>query len=221
MNVAQALLARHSVRAYLDKPVDKQLIIKLLEYARQAPSGTNTQPWQVAVVSGAPKIALNGILTEAFTSGVPKDMDYNYYPPHFPKEFQVRRVACGAALYSALDIKREDREQRLSQWAKNYSAFNAPVAMFFFADKAIDKGSFMDYGMFLQSIMLMAVELGLATCPQAALAEYAGLVKKFFDYPKECLLICGMALGYEDLNHPVNQYRTDREEVTHFTRFFD
>ncbi|MFN7094156.1 MAG: nitroreductase [Burkholderiales bacterium] len=221
MDVSQALLERKSVRAFLNKPVDKELIVKTLYYARQAPSGTNTQPWEVAVVSGTTKKTLDRKLEDLFWQNSPKQMDYPYYPIEFPPEFKRRRVECGLQMYQTLGIKKEDKERRLNQWALNYSAFGAPVALFFFANKCIEKGSFIDYGMFLQSIMLMATSLGLATCPQAALAEYPQIVKEELGYPQDRILLCGMALGYEDKGALINNYRTSREKVTKFTQFFD
>lgn len=222
MQVHEALMARKSVRAFLAKAVDKNLIEKILYYARQAPSGTNTQPWNVAVVSGKTKQLLDKKLADLFWQRTPKKLDYNYYPVQkLALEFQARRAECGMAMYRTLGIDRQDKERRLQQWALNYSAFGAPVALYFFIHKDLEKGSFMDYGMFLQSIMLMATELGLATCPQAALAEYPEAVKPILGYPQDSVLLCGMALGYEDSSALVNSYRTTREEVKTFTKFFE
>jgi nitroreductase len=220
MNVSEALLARKSVRAFLDKPVAIEDIHKILHYARQAPSGTNTQPWKVAVTSGATKQTLDKKLLEAFKNGQSKDLDYNYYPLKFPPEFQRRRVACGMQMFQTLGITRQDTDKRIAQWALNYSAFEAPVALYFFTHNTVEKGSFMDCGMFIQSVMLMAVELGLATCAQAALAEYPHIVREHLGYSDENILLCGMALGYEDTTAAVNSYRTVREEVDAFTTFF-
>jgi len=148
-------------------------------------------------------------------------MDYGYYPEEWKPPYTERRKACGLAMYSALNIRLEEKQRRLDQWAANYRAFDAPVMLFFFMDKGMRAGSFMDYGMFLQSVMLVAVELGLATCPQAALAEYPDMVKRVLGYPPESVLVCGMALGYEDASAAVNSYRTGREPATSFSRFFD
>lgn len=222
LDTLQALVKRKSVRAYLDKPVEKSDIEKILTYARCAPSGTNTQPWNVAVVSGQSKKDLDQLLVRQFRNGVENHMDYNYYPAtKLPPVLNARRIACGLQMYQTLDIKREDIEKRKEQWGKNYSAFGAPVALYFFAEKTLEKGSFMDYGMFLQSIMLMATAIGLATCPQAALAEQPDVVKAFLGYPDDIVLVCGMALGYEDTTDRINSYRTPREEIATFTKFFN
>jgi len=221
MNVLEALRHRKSTRAFLSTPVDQEKIIAILQAARHAPSGTNAQPWQVAVVSGKKKAELDHAMEKAFRESGPGTMDYHYYPLEWHEPFKKRRVTCGAQLYSALNIERQDKERRLEQWVANYRAFDAPVVLFFFLDPVMQKGSFLDFGMFIQSVMLAAVEEGLATCPQAALGQYPALVKDFLGYSRETILICGMALGYEDKKAPVNNYRTEREEVEVFTRFFE
>jgi nitroreductase len=198
-----------------------EVIREILDAARHAPSGANTQPWQVAVVKGDAKRRLEQRIGDAFRSGTEPRMDYLYYPTEWSEPYKSRRVACGLQLYDALRIARDDRERRLEQWAANYRAFDAPIALFFFMDAGLQTGSFMDYGMFLQSVMLVAVEKGLATCPQAALGEYPGIVKQELGYPENSILICGMALGYEDPDAPINSYRVPREEVSTFTRYFD
>jgi nitroreductase len=221
MNVAAALEQRKSTRAFLPRSVAPALIEQILQAARHAPSGANTQPWQVAVVSGESKRRIQGRIEEAFRNGEPAAMDYFYYPTQWSEPYLSRRRECGLQLYTALDIEREDRQRRRDQWAANYRAFDAPVVMFFFMDAGLQTGSFMDYGMFLQSLMLAALEQGLASCPQAALAEYPGIVKQALGYPDDSILVCGMALGYEDPEAPVNGYRVPREPVATFTRFFD
>lgn len=220
MNVRDALYHRKSTRAFLARQVDRDKIVRILEAARYAPSGTNAQPWQVAVVSGKKKDHLTQAMESAFRNSGQGAMDFHYYSTEWHEPYNGRRVACGAQLYAALNIERRDKARRLEQWIANYRAFDAPVILFFFLDPVMQKGSFLDYGMFIQSIMLAAVEEGLATCPQAALGQYPALVKELLGYPPEITLLCGMALGYEDKAAPVNSYRTQREEVETFTRFF-
>lgn len=215
-----ALIQRKSTRAFLDRPVNRDLIERILDAARHAPSGANTQPWQVAVVSGSKKLEIQEKMESAFRSGKRGRADYQYYPENWFSPYRERRRACGLQLYSTLNIRREDKDRQRDQWAANYRAFDAPVALFFFMDKGLATGSFMDFGMFLQSLMLITVEQGLATCPQAALGEYPDIVKKELGYPQDSILLCGMALGYEDTDAIVNSYRTPRENVHTFTRFF-
>ena len=221
MNVSEALITRKSTRAFLPKPVDKAVINRILSAARHAPSGTNTQPWQVAVVTGEKKQQLCQELENTFRSKVERKMDYHYYPEEWVDPYKSRRRACGLQMYSTLNITREDKQRQLDQWAANYRAFDAPVMLLFFMDGIMETGSFLDYGLFLQSIMLMAVEEGLATCPQAALGEFPAIVKSSLGYPEDSILLCGMSLGYEDKEALVNSYRTPREEVETFTRYFD
>jgi len=221
MDVVETLKRRKSTRAFLPCSVDREVIEQILAAARQAPSGANTQPWQVAVVSGERKRQLQQRLERAFRDGAAAGMDYLYYPTEWSEPYRSRRRECGLQLYNALHIQRQDKERQREQWAANYRAFDAPVALFFFMEAGLQTGSFLDYGMFLQSLMLAAVEQGLATCPQAALAEYPAIVKQALGYPDNSILICGMALGYEDSDAPVNQYRTGRQEVEAFTRWFE
>ncbi|MCG8428560.1 MAG: nitroreductase [Chromatiales bacterium] len=221
MRVSEALKARKSTRAYLNKPVEQEKIERVLNAARHAPSGVNTQPWQVAVVTGSKKEALCAAMENTFRAGNKGTMDYQYYPLEWQGIYKDRRKACGLQLYSTLQISREDKERQLDQWAANYRGFDAPVILFFFMDRIMETGSIFDYGMFYQSVMLAAMEEGLATCPQAALAEYPELVKESLGYSDDTLLLCGMALGYEDTGALVNSYRTPREEIHQFTRFFD
>ncbi len=220
MNVNEALVNRKSTRAFLDIEVDTGLIEQILKAAGHAPSGTNTQPWQVAVVSGDTKRALTQEMEKTFRDGVKGSMDYQYYPKQWADPYKSRRRACGLQMYHTLNITREDKQRQLDQWAANYRGFDAPVILFFFMDPGMDTGSFLDYGMFLQSIMLSAVESGLSTCPQASLAEYPQIVKKTLGYPQDSILIGGISMGYEDTQAIINSYRTPREEVENFTQFF-
>lgn len=220
MKVSEALQARKSTRAFLDKPVSRETIEQILDAARWAPSGTNTQPWQVAVLMGAKKRELQDKIESAYRSGVKGGMDYSYYPNEWKDPFLARRRVCGLQLYSALKIGKEDKERRAEQWVANYRSFDAPVMLLFFIDRIMDTGSYLDYGMFLQSVMLAAVEHGLATCPQAALGEYPDLVRDYLGYDQNQIVVCGMALGYEDPSADINSYRTEREAVSNFTEFY-
>jgi len=219
MDVKTALEKRKSTRAFLNKEVPITIVNAILEQAKTAPSGVNTQPWKVAVLSGQSKKDLEQKMESEFRAGNKGVMDYQYYPEQWEAEYKERRKACGLLMYSTLQIKREDKQRQLDQWAANYRAFDAPIMLLFFIDKIMEKGSYVDYGMFLQSIMLSAVEHGLATCPQAALAEYPEIVKKELGYEDQ-VLICGMALGYEDTTKDVNNYRTGREDLDKLVRYF-
>ena len=221
MNVSEALLKRKSVRAFLDKSVEKEKIEYILNHAKYAPSGVNTQPWQVSVVKGDTKRSIDTKMINAFINNEKDNMDYQYYPLDWYEPYKSRRKQTGLLMYKTLEITRDDKEKQLDQWAKNFDAFKAPVVLYFFIDKELEKGSYLDYGMFLQSVALVAVELGLATCIQAALAQYPDIVKDQLDIPKDKILLCGIALGYEDKEDIVNSYRTPRVELEEFTKFYE
>ncbi len=221
MNTIEAIRKRKSVRAYLNKPVSRENIERILEAAKNSPSGANSQPWQVAVVTGKTKDEITSALLSAFRNRQPEERDYDYYPAKWHEPFKKRRIACGMQLYDTLGIKRQDKEGRMKQWEANYQAFGAPAILFFFLDPTLAIGSYMDSGMFIQSVMLAAIDQGLATCPQAALSGYAPIVKEILGYPKQTVLLCGMALGYENKDALINSYRTPREDVAAFTRFYE
>ena len=221
MDLKTTLLERKSTRAFLDKEVSMDTINEIIEQSKTAPSGVNTQPWQVAVIQGESKNNLCNKFEMAFREGVKGSMDYKYYPVEWRDEYKQRRKECGLMLYSTLNISIEDKDRQLDQWALNYQAFNAPVILLFFIDRSMEKGSFMDYGMFIQSIMLSAVEKGLATCPQAALGEYPDIVRQEFPEYKDKMVLCGLALGYEDKDQIVNSYRTAREDISRFVRYYN
>tara|TARA_R110001606_G_scaffold346892_5_gene496111 strand:+ start:73429 stop:74094 length:666 start_codon:yes stop_codon:yes gene_type:complete len=221
MTLLETLKQRKAVRSYLDKSVEKEKINTILDAARHAPSGVNTQPWQVAVVTGNAKQALQTKLETAFRAGNKSQADYTYYPTQWIEPYKSRRKDCGLLMYKTLKIERTDTQRQQDQWAANYRAFDAPVMLLFFMDEHMQTGSYMDYGMFLQSVMLSAVDLGLATCPQASIADYPELIKSALGYTDNRVLLCGMALGYEDKDADVNSYRTTREEVASFTDYFE
>ncbi len=221
MNTSEAIRQRKSIRAFQKRQVSRELIEGVIDTAKYSPSGANSQPWQVAVVTGQTKEKITSALIAAFRNRQSEDRDYEYYPTKWHEPFKKRRIACGMQLYDTLGIERKDREGRMKQWEANYQGFGAPVILFFFLDPTLAIGSYMDSGMFIQSVMLAALDEGLATCPQAALSGYATIVKDILGYPQETILLCGMALGYEEKGALINSYRTPREEVESFTRFFD
>ncbi len=220
MNTITALQQRKSVRAFLNKHVAPETINAILSAASHAPSGANTQSWQVAVVSGETKKDIQEKIEKSFRLGQRGNADYQYYPKSWHNPYKIRRIQCGRLMYDTLDIGRQDKQRRLDQWAANYRAFDAPIMLLFFLDKIMLPGSFLDYGMFLQSIMLAAIDKGLATCTQASLSEYPEIIKSALGYPDDIILVCGMALSYEDKEARINGYRTPREAISSFTRYF-
>ena len=220
MKLADALRNRHSCRAFLPREVEAGKIERILRFAARAPSGGNLQPWRVAVVSGQTKQALAQEMAARFRAGVRGEPDYRYYPEHWTEPYTSRRFACGMQLYAALGIERKDKDRRREQWIENYYSFGAPVVLYLYMESHLETGAYVDLGLFLQSLLLAALEEGLATCPQQALAEYPRIVKHRLGIGDDCILLCGVALGYEDTSAPINQYRTPRAELAEFVRYF-
>lgn len=212
---------RRSVRAFLKKAVPPELLINVLEVARFAPSGVNTQPWHVAVVGKQHRNQITQAFLHAKENNIPENPDYHYYPSQWEEPYKTRRKQCGLALYQAIDIKKEEVEKRKRQWYRNYMFFDAPVALIFHIEAKLCKGSWIDMGMFLQNVMLSARSVGLETCPQAALAEYPDIIREALKLPSSQHIVCGMAMGFADWTHPINQYRTTREPLDRFTVWYE
>lgn len=221
MDVLDAMRGRRSTRAFLERPVARATIESILDAARWAPSGVNSQPWQVVVVQGRMKDRIGQALLAARQNGEPECPDYAYYPKEWVEPYKSRRKATGMALYAALEIRKDDSDARLRAWNNNYRFFGAPAGLLFFVDRALAQGAWVDMGMFIQNVMLAARAHGLETCPQASLAEYPDRVRGLLGMAGDRALICGMALGYADAAHPVNRYRTEREPVGAFTAWHE
>jgi len=220
MKVADAVAARFSARAYLERPVPVEQIRRILERARQAPSGGNLQPWHVYVVAGQPlrKLLLK-VRERAAQAPHGEPREYNVYPPGLHEPYRSRRYQCGEDLYAALGISREDKPARFRQFAKNLEGFGAPMVLFFSIDRAMGQNQWAHLGMFMQTIMLLAVEEGLQTCPQEAWSTFHQTVAEFIGLPDEQMLYCGMAIGHADMEHPVNQWRTERAPLEDIAKF--
>ncbi len=216
--------ARRSIRAFLPKPVEKQEILDLLNVAARAPSGTNTQPWQVYIITGAKKQALSDEIISIFNN--PEALkeqteEYNYYPATWIDPYISRRRKVGFDLYGLLGLGKGDKEKMQAQTARNYSFFDAPVGVFFVLDRVMQQGSWLDYGMFVQSVMLAAKARGLDTCPQAAFTQFHRVIAKHLDLKPEQQLVCGMSLGYADTSKIENTLVTEREPAHNFTHFIE
>ncbi|MFI4937593.1 MAG: nitroreductase [Candidatus Berkiellales bacterium] len=217
LHTIDAIRDRQCVRAFLKKEVPPELIEKILEAARFAPSGVNTQPWHVTVLGPLHRQKISAAIIQARENNIPENPDYHYYPTEWVEPFKSRRKACGLALYGALHIAKDDNPARKKQWYKNYHFFDAPVGFIFYLPAGLCKGSWIDMGMFIQNVMLAARYYGLETCPQAALAEYPDIIREQLNISADYHIVCGMAMGYADWSDPVNQYRTTREEINTFT----
>jgi len=218
--VDEAILSRRSVRAFLPDPVDEQTIRDILTVASRAPSGANMQPWKVYVTAGEVKERIGRAVLE---SGIRPEKiewdEYRYYPDKFFEPYLTRRRTVGFALYDSLGIPKRDVEGMRAQHDRNFLFFDAPVGLLFTIDRRLNKGSWIDHGMFLQSIMVAARGRGLHTCPQAAFAPYHRQIKPILNMRDEEILVCGMALGYEDPNKPENQFRSERAPLEEFVTF--
>jgi nitroreductase len=201
------ILKRKSVRAFLDKPVSNKLLKDLLISSSLAPSGGNLQPWKVFVIN---KKSMEGFLSfQEEWKGDDKPA-YDIYPEKLKEPYRTERWKVGEAMYEALGIPRADKTARIEQVLKNYQFFGAPAAFFCFIDKQMGPPQWSDLGMFLQTFMLLAQESGLSTCAQEAWSLKQNCVKQFTQADDELTLFCGMSIGYEDENNPVNGFKTSR-----------
>jgi nitroreductase len=219
--VDEAITSRRSVRAFLPDPVDEKVIREILEVASRAPSGTNMQPWKGYVATGKTKQRItDAVMNSGIRAEKAKWDEYKYYPDKFFEPYYARRRAVGYALYGALGIGKRDVAQMRAQHDRNFVFFDAPVGMIFTIDRRLNQGSWIDHGMLLQSIMIAARGRGLHTCPQAAFAPYHNQIRPVLGIPDEEIVVCGMALGYEDTSKPENTLRTERQPVDEWMKFF-
>ena len=224
--VDQAITSRMSVRAFLPDAVPRETLMQVLNVASRAPSGVNTQPWKVYVLQGATRDALVSKVCAAHEAVhadpalAAQDQEaYSYYPEKWISPYIDRRRENGWGLYGLLGIGKGDKDKMHMQHQRNYRLFDAPVGLMFTIDRVLGRGSLLDYGMFLQSIMVSARGHGLHTCPQAAWNGFAKIILPHIGAGEEEMLVCGMALGYADPSALVNSYHTPREPASQFTHF--
>jgi nitroreductase len=218
------LKSRRSIRAFLPTPVAREEIEAILEAASRAPSGTNTQPWKVYVVTGEALERLSQALLAAYDDPQRDSLyqeDYRYYPRQWVSPYIDRRRKIGWDLYGLLGIAKGEKDKMHAQHARNYAFFGAPVGLFFTIDRILERGSWLDYGMFLEAVMISARGHGLDTCPQAAFVPFHRVIASHLGLPDEEQLVCGMSLGWADQDALVNQLSTEREPVERFTKFFE
>lgn len=219
-----AITSRRSVRAFLDTPVPRETIEDLLRVAARAPSGTNTQPWKVYVLTGASRAELVRKIQAAYDDPAQRAQhgeEYAYYPTEWVSPYVDRRRKVGWDLYGLLGIGKTDKERMHAQHGRNYAFFGAPVGLMFTIDRVMRQGSWLDYGMFLQNIMVAARARGLDTCPQAAFTQFHRIITDHVGASASEMLVCGMSLGHADPDAPENRLVTEREPVAGFTRFLD
>jgi len=222
--VDEAITSRHSIRAFLPTPVPRATIEAILAVASRAPSGTNTQPWHVTVLTGEPLKSLSAKLVAAYDDPVERARhteEYAYYPTEWRSPFIDRRRKVGWDLYGLLGIAKTDKERMHAQHRRNYEFFGAPVGFMFTIDRIMRQGSWLDFGMFLENVMVAARGRGLDTCPQAAFTPFHRLIGEAIAIPDDQQLVCGMSLGVRDPDAIENTLVTEREPVATFTRFLD
>ena len=222
--VDDAITSRTSIRAFLPKPVAREDIEALLEVAARAPSGSNTQPWKVYVLTGAIRQRLSEEILATYMDGeqaAQHSEEYNYYPQQWVAPYIDRRRKVGWDLYALLGLTRDNKTGMQAQHGRNYLFFDAPVGLIFTIDRVMEQGSWLDYGMFLQNVMIAARARGLDTCPQAAFTQFHKVIARVLQIPDGEQLVCGMALGYADHSKIENSLKTEREPVNGFAKFLE
>jgi nitroreductase len=220
--VDAAITSRRSVRAFLPTPVPRETLEQILAVAARAPSGTNTQPWKVTVLTGDAKARLSAAIRAAYDDPAERARhveEYAYYPKTWTSPYIDRRRKLGWDMYGLLGITRDDKVGMHEQHARNYAFFDAPVGLIFTIDRVLEQGSWLDYGAFLQSVMVAARARGLDTCPQQAFAPFHRVIERELALPPQEMVVCGMSLGHADEDAVVNALVTEREPVAGFTRF--
>lgn len=217
-----ALVSRRATRAFLPTPVPRAEVEAILDVARYCASGVNTQPWHVHVLMGDAKQRLSEAVLRVYDDpalAAQLDEPYDYYPREWVSPYLDRRRKVGWDLYGLLGIQKTDKARMHAQHGRNYRFFGAPVGLMFTVDKGMGRGSLIDYGMFLQSIMVAARARGLDTCPQAAFTTFHRVITRELAIPEQQMFVCGMSLGYADPSRIENSLATGREPVAGFTTF--
>jgi nitroreductase len=220
--VDAAITSRRSIRAYTPQPVAREDIVQILQVAGRAPSGTNTQPWKVYVLEGERKQELSSAILAIHNDPEQAKQhteEYEYYPREWVSPYIDRRRKVGWDLYALLGLTRDNKAGMAAQHGRNYEFFGAPVGLIFTIDRIMEQGSWLDYGMFLQSVMVAARGRGLDTCPQAAFTQYHRVIGSVLNIPENETVVCGMALGYADTTKIENSLITERMRVEEFVKF--
>jgi nitroreductase len=222
--VDDAITSRRSIRSFLPTPVPRETVEAILEVASRAPSGTNTQPWKVHVLTGEPLAELSRRILAAYDDPAERAThveQYAYYPTEWRAPYIDRRRKVGWDLYGLLGINKGDKPAMHAQHGRNYVFFDAPVGLMFTIDRVLQQGSWLDYGMFLQNIMIAARARGLDTCPQAAFMQFHRVIAEQLGLGEHEMVVCGMSLGHANPAAIENSLVTEREPVRGFTRFHE
>jgi nitroreductase len=215
------IAARHCKRAFLDRPVPREVLAEVLRAAAHAPSTRNGQPWSVAVLTGGAREALARRLCDLFDRGVPMQMDYASRPAELPPTHDERARAASAGVHAAKGIAQDDAAGRRRHLRDNLRFYGAPVAMIFHLPANAAPGTFLEMGFFVQNVMLGLVARGLASCPQASVAGYGDAIRAFLGFGPDRLIVCGMSAGYADETEPVNAFAPERAPLEDYTQWLD
>ena len=211
MDVSEAVATRRSVRQFTDRPVEISVLERVLEKARNAPSGGNVQPWNAIVLTGEPLARLTGaILAKAASEPMGSGFEYDIYPTGLDGRYEAQRRAVGHAMFEAVGLGREDKAGRIAQMAQNWTGFGAPVQLFTYTRKYMGRPQWSDMGMWLQTVMLLLREGGLDSCAQEIWARYGEFMKGQLGIDDEHIFFCGMAIGYRDPAAPINTFPVPR-----------
>jgi nitroreductase len=222
--VDAAITSRRSIRAFLPTPVPRETVEQILAVAARSPSGTNTQPWKVTVLTGDAKQRLSAAIRSAYDDPAERAAhteEYAYYPTEWVAPYIDRRRKVGWDLYGLLGIAKTDKARMHAQHGRNYDFFDAPVGLIFSIHRIMQQGSWLDYGMFLQSVMVAARARGLDTCPQAAFTQWHRIIAQQIGLADSEMVVCGMSLGHADPTAPENALVTERAPVADFSRFLE
>ena len=221
MRVSEAVNSRRSMRVFKPDPVAKADIEWIIENANRSASNGNLQPWKLYVTMGAARKRLSAAILSAMDVGDNgPGAEYNVYPQEMTPVYDTRRKLVGKQLYTLLGVPRGDAAGMLKQFRKNYEFFDAPVGMILCVEKRMGNGQWIDCGIFLDQLMLLAREKGLHTCPQAAFSRYQHVVRRELGIPDDQTVICGLALGHADPDVVPNSLITDRAPIQDFTTWF-
>lgn len=220
MDVSDAVASRRSVRAFLDQPVERATIERVLAKAQRAPSGGNVQPWHAVVLTGEPLASLHDAVAAVLPQGrAAHAPEYDIYPPALDGAYEARRFGIGEAMYAALAIPRDDKRSRLMWFAKNFRGFEAPVLLLIHTPRYMGPPQWSDIGCWLQTVMLLLREEGLDSCPQEAWAIYTPQIRQTVAIPEDHIFFCGMAIGWRDPDAAVNAFEVPRAPLEEAVRF--
>ena len=219
MSVSDIIKQRKSVRAYLDKQVDSELIETIFSEAQHSPSNCNTQPWHVTVISGDARNVLEKAMLNQIMNGDAPNPHFKPGDQGLENQYRKRQIACAISLYDSLDIKYEEKEKRQQLMLRNWQFFGAPHVAFFSMPKSMGEINAVDMGIYLQTVMLLMTENGLASCPQGALAMYPDAVYDMANIPEDCAIMFGLSFGYSAEKEPINSFDVGREPLSNSVEF--